>query len=111
MRCIGTLAQNMAGGKSLEDLYSALKKCVIHIRNDGNLQQWVDDFIAYAKRTLEQVGENDPEELRDTREDLRRRWKELTDPESEETRQWIIDLNFLRNELREFQERMEKDYS
>ncbi|KAF8263478.1 hypothetical protein EI94DRAFT_1807164 [Lactarius quietus] len=106
---IGELAQNMAGGKSLEDLYSALKKCVIDIRNDKNLQQWVDDFIAYAKRTLEHVGENDPDELRDTRQDLRRRWKELTDPEYEKSRQWIVDFNFLRNEVREFQERLEND--
>ena len=109
VRCMGRLAQNMAGGKSLDDLYSALKKCVVDIRHDKNLQQWVDDFIAYSKRTLEQVGENDPEELRDTRQDLRRRWKELTDPEHEKSRQWIVDLNFLRNEIREFQERMEKD--
>ena len=109
VRCIGRLAQNMAGGRSLDDLYSALRKCVIDIRNDKSLQQWVDDFIAYAKRSLEQVGENDPEELSDTRQDLRRRWKELTDTDSEKSRQWIVDFNFLRNEFREFQERMEKD--
>ena len=109
MHCIGKLAQNMAGGKSLDDLYSALQKCVVDIRNDKHLQQWVDDFFAYARRTLEQVGENDPEELSDTRQDLRRRWKELTDTDSEKSRQWIVDFNFLRNEFREFQERMEKD--
>lgn len=109
MRCISKLAQNMAGGKSLEDLYSALNKCVLHIRNDESLQRWVDDFIAYAKRTLEHVGENDLDELRDTRQDLRRRWKELTDSDSEESRQWLVDINFLRNEVREFQERLEKD--
>ena len=99
----------MAGGKSLEDLYSALNKCVIDIRKDKSLQQWVDDFIAYAKRSLEHVGESDPDELRNTRQDLRRRWKELTDPDSGKSRQWIVDFNFLRNEVREFQERMEKD--
>ncbi|KAH9019658.1 hypothetical protein EDB84DRAFT_1516681 [Lactarius hengduanensis] len=109
MRCIGKLAENMAGGKNLEDLYSALNKCVIDIRNDKNLQQWVDDFIAYAKRTFEQVGEDDPQEFRDTRQDLRRRWKELTDPESEKSRPWIADFDLLRNEFREFQDRMEKD--
>lgn len=109
MRCINKLAQNIAGGKSLDGLYSALSKCVIDIRNDKNLQQWVEDFIAYAKRTLEHVGENDPEELRNTRQDLRRRWKELTDPDSGKGQQWIVDFNSLRNEVQEFQERMEKD--
>ncbi|KAI9437980.1 hypothetical protein H4582DRAFT_1951823 [Lactarius indigo] len=93
------LAENMAGGKSLEDLYSALNKCVIDIRNDKSLQQWVDDFIAYAKRTFEQVGEDDPQELRDTRQDLRQRWKELTNPEST--------LICLRNEVREFQDHLQ----
>ncbi|KAH9168090.1 hypothetical protein EDB89DRAFT_2221259 [Lactarius sanguifluus] len=91
MRCIGKLAENMAGGKSLEDLYSALSKCVVDIRNDKSLQQWVDDFITYAKRTFEQVGEDDPQELRDTH------------PESEMSRPWIADFNVLGNEFREFQ--------
>ncbi|KAH9054954.1 hypothetical protein EDB87DRAFT_1567871 [Lactarius vividus] len=109
MRCIGKLAENMAGGKSLEDLYSSLNKCVVDIRNDKNLQQWVEDFIAYAKRTFEQVGEEDPQELRDTLQDLRRRWKELTDPVSEKSRPWIVDFDHLRNEVRGFQDRMEKD--
>ena len=108
VHCIGRLAQNMAGGKSLENLYSALNKCVIHIRNDENLQKWVDDFIAYAKDTLEHVGENDPEGLRNTRQNLRRRWKELTDPKSANS-EWIDNFISLRNEVQGFQDRMEKD--
>ncbi|KAI9449050.1 hypothetical protein BJY52DRAFT_1127035 [Lactarius psammicola] len=108
IRCIGRLAQNMAGGKSLEDLYSALNKCVIDIRNDKNLQKWVDDFIAFAKSTFEHVGENDQEDLMKTRQELRQRWKELTDADSQQS-QWKADFNLLRKEVREFQERMEKD--
>ena len=109
MRCVSILAENIGGGRSLNELYAALRKCVVDIRNDPNLQKWVDDFIAYAKRTLEHVGEDDPEELTDAREDLRRRWKKFMDSEEPKSRQWMVDFNILRDEVREFQERMDKD--
>jgi Family of unknown function (DUF5923) len=108
IRCIGRFAQNIAVGKSLEDLFSALRVCVIDIRNDPVLQQWVDDYLAFAKSTLKQVDDNDPE-IRDTRQALRRRWKELTESDSDKRRQWTEDFAALRQEVRGFQERIGKD--
>jgi hypothetical protein len=109
IRYINRLAQNIAGGKSLDDLHSALCTCVIDIRNDTDLRQWFKDYIAYSKRTLENVGDNDAEEMRDTRQGLRRRWNELTDIGSDKSRKCKEDFDALRNEVREFQERMEHD--
>lgn len=109
IRCINRLAQNIAGGKSLDDLHSALSTCVIDIRNDTDLRQWFKDYIAYAKRTLENVGHNDTEEMKDTRQGLRLRWNELTDIGSDKSRKCKEDFDALRNEVREFQERMEHD--
>jgi hypothetical protein len=55
IRCIGRLAQNIAGGKSLEGLYSALRACIVDNHNDPDLQQWADGYLAFAKRALEQM--------------------------------------------------------
>ncbi|KAI0291493.1 hypothetical protein B0F90DRAFT_1812128 [Multifurca ochricompacta] len=109
IRCMDKLARNIANGKSLEDFYSVLRTCVIDIRNDVNLQRWVDDYLAYAKRTLAHVGENDPEDVMNTREDLLRRWSELTSSDSEKSRKWKDDFLALRGELRAFQECIEAD--
>jgi hypothetical protein len=108
IRCIGRLAQNIAVGKSLEDLFSALRVCVIDIRNDPVLQQWVDDYLAFAKRALKQADDNNLE-IKNTRQALRRRWKELTEPDSDKRRQWTEDFAALRREVRGFQERIGKD--
>ena len=109
IRYVNKLVQNIAGGKTLDDLHSALRMCVIDIRNDTGLRQWVEDYIAYAKRGLENAGDNDMEEIRDTRKALRRRWNELTDTDSDNSRKWTEDFEALRKEVREFQERMEQD--
>ena len=109
IRCVNQLAQSIAGGKNLDDLHSALRMCVIDIRNDTDLQQWFDDYLAFARRALEHAGDNDPEEIRNTREDLRRRWNVLTDLDSDKGRKWKEDYSALRSEVLKFQERTEQD--
>ncbi|KAH9981580.1 hypothetical protein BJV74DRAFT_854616 [Russula compacta] len=109
IRYINQLLQNIAGGKNLNDLYSALRTCTVDIRNDSDLQQWFEDYFAYARRMLENVGDNDPEEIRNTSEDLSQRWDVLIDTDSDKNSRWKEDLGILRKEAREFQERMEQD--
>ncbi|KAH9953742.1 hypothetical protein BC827DRAFT_1246480 [Russula dissimulans] len=108
IRYINELVQNISGGKSPEDLYSALRNCAIDIRNDPDLRQWVEDYLAYARRALADVGDN-LEEIGSTRQDLRRRWNELTDTDSNKSRKLKEDFVALQKEVREFQERMEQD--
>jgi len=83
--------------------------CVIDIRNDTDLQQWFDDYLEFVRRALEHTGDNDPEEIRNAREDLRRRWNVLTDLNSDKGRKWKDHYEALRSEVLEFQERMEQD--
>ena len=109
IRYMARLAQNIAGGKSLEDLYSALRVCVIDIRSDPDLQQWTDEYLSFAQRALEQVGDNDPEEISNTRQHLYSRWKELTELDSDTRRPWKENFAALRREVYEFQERVEQD--
>jgi hypothetical protein len=109
LRCINQLVQNITGGKKLDDFYSALRTCSLDIHNDTDLQQWVDDCFAFARRALEHTGDNDPEEIRNTSEDLRRRWNVLTDLDPDKSRKWKKDFEALRSEIFERQERMEQD--
>jgi len=109
VRYVNQLAQSLAGGKNLDDLHSALRMCVIDIHNDIDLQQWFDDYLVFARRALEHIGGNDPEDITKTREDLRRRWNVLTDLNSDKGRKWKEDYGALRSEVLEFQERMEQD--
>lgn len=109
VRCVNQLAQSIAGGKNLDDLHSALRMCIIDIRNDTDLQQWFNDYLVFVRRTLEHTGDNDPEDIRNTREDLRRRWNVLTDLDSDKGRKWKEDYGALRSEVLEFHERMERD--
>src|SRR6266852_5185377 len=83
VRCVNQFAQSIAGGKNLDDLHTALRMCVVDIRNDPDLQKWFGDYLGFARRALEHTGDNDPEDIRNTREDLRRRWNELTDLNSD----------------------------
>ena len=108
IRCINQLAQNITG-KNLDDFYSALRMCFINIHNDTDLQRWVEDCLAFARRALENTGDNDPEEIRNTSDDLRRRWDELTDLDPDKGRKWKKDFEALRSEIFELQERMEQD--
>jgi hypothetical protein len=109
IRYMDQLAQSIAGGKNLDDLYSALRMCIVDIRNDADLQQWVEDVLAFARRALELTDDNDPEEIGNTREDLRRRWNVLTDLDLDKGRKWKQDFEALRSEVLEFQERIEQD--
>lgn len=109
IRYMNQLLQNIAGGKNLDDLYLALRTCIIDIRNDTDLQQWVEDYFAHARRVLDNVGDNNPEEIRNTSEDLSQRWDELIDTDSDKNSKWKEDLGILRKEVRELQERMEQD--
>ncbi len=109
VRCVNQFAQSIAGGKNLDDLHSALRMCVVDIRNDPDLQKWFGDYLGFARRALEHTGDNDPEDIRNTREDLRRRWNELTDLNSDKGRKWKEDYGVLRSEVLEFQERIEQD--
>jgi hypothetical protein len=88
-----TSLESFVDDPSLGDLHSALRKCVIDIRNDTNLQQWFDDYLAFARRALEHTGDNDPEEIMNSEDpSLRRRWNVLT---GLNTRKWKEDYGVL----------------
>ena len=107
LRSIRTLVENIAGGKSLEDLFSALRKCVLDIRRDKDLQSLVNDFLTFAKKSFATVGLEDAQEQE--REDLKRRWKELTEGDTDSAKRWKEDVGRLRSQVEAFEDRVHKD--
>ncbi|KAA1475233.1 hypothetical protein DENSPDRAFT_866855 [Dentipellis sp. KUC8613] len=107
--CMRKLAENLAGGKSLDSFFDALRTCVIDIRRDESLQSWMNDFLAYSKKNLEAVGLEDPETRKQEREDLKHRWAKLTDEKSSAGRKWKDDVAELRKELQDFERRVDAD--
>ena len=107
LRSIRTLVENIAGGKSLEDLFSALRKCVLDIRRDKDLQSLVNDFLAFAKKSFATVGLEDAQEQE--RKDLKRRWKELTEGDTDSAKRWKEDVGRLRSQVEAFEDRVNKD--
>lgn len=109
IRCIRHLAENVAGGLSMDGLVKALQACVVDMRKDADIQGWITDFLAYLKKNMETVGQVDSKETEQERLRLKHRWVELTDDSSPRGKKWKEDATVLRNELRAFQRRMDKD--
>ncbi|KAI0055356.1 hypothetical protein BV25DRAFT_1815676 [Artomyces pyxidatus] len=109
LRRISKMIENVAGGKSLDDVFSALRTVVIDIRNDDNLQNWTNDFLAFVKKNLDNVGQVNSAEVKEERRDLKRRWGELTDENSASGRKWKEDFAVLREQLAIFQDRIDRD--
>jgi hypothetical protein len=107
IRAVRKLAENVAGGKSFDPLVSALQKCVVDIRRDPDLQQWTSDFLSLVKKNLDTVGQIDSKETKAERQDLKRRWKNLT--EGADQKQWREDAEVFRRELKVIQRRLDDD--
>ncbi|KAI0033573.1 hypothetical protein K488DRAFT_84772 [Vararia minispora EC-137] len=107
IRSVRKLLENIAGGKNFDPLFSALQQCVIDVRNDPDLQQWLSDFLALVKKNLDTVGQIDSKETKGEREDLKKRWKRLT--ENADNKQWRDDAEVLRREFKVIQRRLDND--
>ncbi|KAI0319731.1 hypothetical protein OF83DRAFT_1240205 [Amylostereum chailletii] len=109
LRCIRQLAENVAGGMSMDGPVKALQACVVDIREDADIQGWVTDFLAYLKKNMQSIGQADSKETEEERLRLKRRWVELTDANSPKGKKWKDDASVFRNEMRAFQRRMDND--
>ncbi|KZV75074.1 hypothetical protein PENSPDRAFT_572201 [Peniophora sp. CONT] len=109
LKAVRALAENVAGGKSFEPLFNSLQALVIDIRNDPDIQQWTTDFLALLKRNIETVGTVDAEETKTQRQDLRKRWRNLTSEENVQSKKWSDDVDVFRRELKVIQKRLGDD--
>lgn len=107
IRTLRTLFERLAGGKSLDDFFGVLRVCGVDIQRDEHLRTLFDDLLSHLRRSLEQRGYARSEEAQQQREDLKARWKEVYDADSEEGQKWRDDIGKLRHEIEDFQKALE----
>ena len=98
--------ERQADGKSLDDFFAALRVCGVDIQRDQKLRSWMDDYLDYMQKCLDQKGYVRSDEASETREQLKARWDKMMDPENpedgEEGRKWREDVGKLRAEWNDF---------
>lgn len=91
-----TLIERLAGGRSLDDTFAHLRECALDVKQDEDIKAWFSDFFAYVRKCLEEPKYVHTDEAVQTYDDLRQRWEELLDEDSDVARKWKSDVGSLR---------------
>ncbi|KAK7047885.1 hypothetical protein VNI00_006213 [Paramarasmius palmivorus] len=108
LRAIQTLLERLSH-TSLSALISTLRQCTLDIREDADLRQWFDDFFAHLRKSLDEPGYTRSEASNKARKDLRQRWKQMLDADSDFGRKWKSDLEKFKKESEAFQKGLKND--
>ncbi|TFK49777.1 hypothetical protein OE88DRAFT_1662432 [Heliocybe sulcata] len=109
LRAMRTLAERLAGGKSLDDLFANLRTCLVDIRQDDDLKKWFNDFSAHVRKSLDEPGYIHSDECTDRYSELRQRWRDLMSQDSDEGRKWKADVKQFNEEWTAFNKRIDQD--
>ncbi|EMD36643.1 hypothetical protein CERSUDRAFT_136886 [Gelatoporia subvermispora B] len=109
IRCFRTYLERLAGGKSLDQVFGRLRVCGVDIQNDPALRGWFDKLFAHLRKSLDERGYVRSEEAQQTRENIRKEWKDLLDADSDTGRKWKEDIGAFKEELDVFQKAIDRD--
>lgn len=109
LRGIRTLIERVASGKSLDDVFSKVRVCVVDIRSDEDTKAWFNDFFEHVRKSLDRPGYAHSEEAHQQHQRLGERWKELLDNKSNAGRKWKEDVQDLKRELSAIQNAITRD--
>ncbi|KAF9220450.1 hypothetical protein BS17DRAFT_804037 [Gyrodon lividus] len=104
-----TLFERLAGGKSLDDIFTKARICAADVKQDEDLKAWFNDFFTHVRMSLETRGYARTEGADEKHRQLGRRWKELLDEDNDTARKWKKDVHGLRRELHEVQHVIARD--
>lgn len=107
IKCINTLLERLAGGKSTTRLKDSFRVVLIDIRDDPELRRYFDDVHNFSRRTLQEPNYARSQEHEQRRQELRERWKQLQSGENR--RKWHDDSEHLRDEMNDFFGRIQND--
>ena len=82
------MLERLAGGKSLDEVFSKLRICAVDIQQDDDLRKWFDGLIAHLRRSVDERGYVRSEEAEQNRQQLKKEWKELLDADSDKGKKW-----------------------
>ncbi|KAI0071485.1 hypothetical protein K474DRAFT_1668982 [Panus rudis PR-1116 ss-1] len=107
IRSFRAFFERLADGKSLDDFFAALRVFGVDVQQDQHLRKLFDDLLAHLRRSVDERGYVRSEDAQKTREELKSRWKELYDADTEEGKKWRDDFGRLKNEALEFQKALD----
>lgn len=103
------LIERLAGGRSLDDSFAYLRECALDVKQDEDIKAWFNDFFAYLRNCLEEPKYVHTDEAVETYDDLRQRWKELLDEDSDVACKWKGDVGSLRYAVYALQQAISKN--
>lgn len=109
LRGFGTILERVAGGKSLDDLYSKIRACVVDVRQDPDLQKWARQFFDHLKKSLDEPGYARSDEAKEKRKVLSKDWKKFQDDSNPAGKKWADDWEAFKLEWEQFTVRIEED--
>ncbi|KAJ3868020.1 hypothetical protein EV359DRAFT_33186 [Lentinula novae-zelandiae] len=109
LQAIEKLSSRLAHTDSLSKLVSAIRKCAVDIRDDQDLRSWFDDFFTHLRRDLDESGYIRSDESKRVRKDLRTRWKDMLDQDSEFGRTWKNDVEAMKGQIHKIQNGLKSD--
>ncbi|KAJ4466871.1 hypothetical protein C8J55DRAFT_439193 [Lentinula edodes] len=109
LQAIETLLSRLAHTDSLSKLVSTIRKCAVDIRDDQDLRSWFDDFFTHLRRDLDESGYIRSDENKRVRKDLRIRWKDMLDQDSEFGRTWKNDVEAMKDQIQKIQNGLKSD--
>ncbi|KAJ3856188.1 hypothetical protein EV368DRAFT_32982 [Lentinula lateritia] len=109
LQAIETLLSRLAHTDSLSKLVSTVRKCAVDIRDDQDLRSWFDDFFTHLRRDLDESGYIRSDENKRVRKDLRIRWKDILDQDSEFGRTWKNDVEAMKGQIQKIQNGLKSD--
>lgn len=101
--------ERLAGGKSLDDFFGALRVCGVDIQQDESIRSWCDRALQHARRCVDESGYVRSDEASQKSEQLRTEWQELCDQDSDKGRKWKEDVAKLKAEVEEFERAIGRD--
>ncbi|KAL4065007.1 hypothetical protein V8B97DRAFT_1176036 [Scleroderma yunnanense] len=104
-----TLIERLAEGRSLENLFANLRFCALDAKQDPDIKGWFSDFLTYARQCLQEPGFVRTDEASQEYEDLKKRWNDLLNEESDVAHKWKEDVRGLRHELCVFRQAISRD--
>lgn len=104
IRSIRSFIERLAGGKSLDDFFATLRVCGVDIQQDDALRKLFDELLDYLRRSVDERGYVNSEEAAKTREDLKKRWKKLSNGDAPEHKKWRDDFAKLSDEAAQFRD-------
>ncbi|KAK0490636.1 hypothetical protein IW261DRAFT_1547004 [Armillaria novae-zelandiae] len=105
LKQLQTLFERFANNRSLNDLFAKAKQCAIDVREDKDLQKWFQEFFQVIRKTINDPGYMQSDDIEQAKKDLRTRWKKFFVEDSK----WKTHYEAFRNELNAFEAALNQD--